>query len=55
MKKIIIMTLALMLFNFTVYAHVQEMHQYITREAFDLLKMSFPTGFTGLDEMEDFV
>ncbi len=55
MKKIIIITLTLTLINVSVFAHEKEMHQYITREAFDLLKMSFPWGFTGLDEMEAFV
>ena len=55
MKKIVIITLALILLNVSVFAHKQEMHQYITREAFDLLKMSFPIGFTGLDEMENYL
>ena len=55
MKKIVIITLALILLNVSILAHEKEMHQYITREAFDLLKMSFPSGFTGLDEIEDFL
>ncbi len=38
-----------------VYAHKQELHQHITREAFQLLKFSFPEGFSGLDDIEDFL
>ena len=52
MKKKSIILLLLLLFCLTLFAHKQDMHQHITREAFSLLKRSFPTGFTGLDEME---
>ncbi|MBN1948209.1 MAG: right-handed parallel beta-helix repeat-containing protein [Candidatus Cloacimonetes bacterium] len=36
-----------------VFCHKQEIHQHVTREAFQLLKMAFPPDFTGLDEMEN--
>ncbi|NQV19611.1 MAG: hypothetical protein HQ534_13860, partial [Armatimonadetes bacterium] len=55
MKKILIITLTLILINVEVFAHKQDMHQHITREAFELLRMSFPVNFTGLDEMESYI
>ena len=55
MKKILIITLTLILINVKVFAHKQDMHQHITREAFELLRMSFPVNFTGLDEMESYI
>lgn len=50
------LTLIFLLVSFIfLYSHEKEMHQHITREAFQLLKLSFPVGFTGLDEMETYL
>ncbi|MCD6330237.1 MAG: hypothetical protein J7M10_07840, partial [Candidatus Cloacimonetes bacterium] len=55
MKKLYCIKIFLVILLMTsvkVFAHKQELHQHITREAFNLLQMSFPEG---LDEMEYFV
>jgi hypothetical protein len=54
MKRLSIIILVLLIFS-PVFSHKQEMHQHITREAFSLLKMSFPDDFVGLDEMDSFL
>ncbi len=54
MKTVIIILLMLYSY-FLLLGHQQEMHQHITRESFQLLKYSFPQGFTGLDEMEAYL
>ncbi|KQC06294.1 MAG: hypothetical protein APR54_01875 [Candidatus Cloacimonas sp. SDB] len=50
--KTLIIILLMFYANFLLLGHQQEMHQHITRESFQLLKYSFPEGFTGLNEME---
>lgn len=55
MQKIHLIILILLLVFTGLSAHKQLMHQHITREAFELLKMSFPANFTGFNEMEEFL
>jgi hypothetical protein len=55
MKKINILVIIFMLININIFAHKKEVHQYITKEAFKLLQMSFPSDLQGLNELEAYI
>ncbi|HNW99742.1 MAG TPA: FlgD immunoglobulin-like domain containing protein [Candidatus Cloacimonadota bacterium] len=55
MKRILLLIIIMSLAIMNLYAHMQWVHQRITHEAFDLLKLSYPSSYHGLDEMESYL